>query len=95
MLVAHPPPQVMKAGDLVHVPSSVTLVADIKFEGLSYMSVFSTVVPKKAIFIRYQEPNKERSIIQYGEHCWAVETEKISLIEKDYHDSETIRDWNN
>ena len=51
----------MKAGDMVHVPSHVTLTMTVSDGELSYIKPFLTSVRKKALFINWTRGKRGRS----------------------------------
>ena len=72
----------MRAGDIVHVPSNVTLVRDEHVHGentLVLTRYLKTSVPKKALVLR--ETNNNMVVVEYGEHSWAVCKKDITLLE--------------
>jgi hypothetical protein len=69
----------MKAGDIVHVPSNVTLVRELPCNQLVLTKYFETCSPKKAIFLK--EINDSYVSVEYGEHTWMVRRQDITLLE--------------
>ena len=71
----------MRPGDLVHIPSNVILVGKKK--------IFTTRVPKKAIFLRDGPKGGWSSfyadtswvVVEYGENEWKVMSCDITLVE--------------
>lgn len=72
----------MKAGDLIHVPSHVTLTMDVvaNTDGLTYIKTFVTKVSKKALFIQHLDNGL--AVIQYGKNNWTVSIKNISLVKE-------------
>lgn len=73
----------MKTGDVLHVPSEVTLLRQLGGSGGAVSTIyFKTVAPKFALYLG--DHGDEHVKIEYGENTWLASKKDITLMEKCY-----------